>query len=126
MCNVINVFSCDSKINKFKKKLGIFYFAFSWKKFQIGALISSLAVPEIEQYVWIGVLAKKKQKTIPTLLEKPRQLSPPKWKEKSTLTNVLFLILQSNVYLQSWQQGLHLKPVTCQFKDVVHFPGYDV
>lgn len=98
MCNVINVFSCDSKINKFKKKLGIFYFAFSWQKFQIGALISSLAVPEIEQYVWIGVLAKKKKNT---LLEKPRQLSPPKWKEKSTLTNVLFLILQSNVYLQS-------------------------
>lgn len=61
MRNVINVFSCDSKINKFKKKLGIFYFAFSWQKFQIGALISSLAVPEIEQYVWIGVLAKKKK-----------------------------------------------------------------
>lgn len=125
MRNVINVFSYDSKINKLKKKLGIFYFAFSWQTFQIGALISSLAVPEIEQYVWIGVLAKKKKK-IPTLLEKPRQLSPPKWKEKSTLTNVLFLILQSNVYLQSWQQGLHLKPVTRQFKDVVHFPGYDV
>lgn len=66
--------------------------------FQIGAVISSLAVPEIEQYVWIGMLAKKKK--IPTLLEKPRQLSPPKWKEKSTLTNMLFLILQSNVYLQ--------------------------
>lgn len=30
--------------------------------FQIGAVISSLAVPEIEQYVWIGMLAKKKKK----------------------------------------------------------------
>lgn len=69
MCNVINVFSCDSKINKFKKKLGIFYFAFSWKKFQIGALISSLAVPEIEQYVWIGVLAKKTKKHPNTVRE---------------------------------------------------------
>lgn len=64
MCNVINVFSCDSKINKLKKKkLGIFYFAFSWEMFQIGAVISSLAVPEIEQYVWIGMLAKTKKKS---------------------------------------------------------------
>lgn len=72
MCNVINVFSCDSKINKFKKKLGIFYFAFSWKKFQIGALISSLAVPEIEQYVWIGVLAKKKKKKHPNTVRETK------------------------------------------------------
>lgn len=69
MRNVINVFSYDSKINKLKKKLGIFYFAFSWQTFQIGALISSLAVPEIEQYVWIGVLAKKKKKNPNTVRE---------------------------------------------------------